>query len=327
MKIVKIESNLPDDLLRIELVLSDVCNYTCWYCFPGSNAAEVPWPKLSDIVDSLSHIIEHYRDHAGKKRFQFHITGGEPTVWKDFGKFAKYFKAKYNCLISLASNGSRTVRWWKEYGHYFDHVILSCHHERVNAAHICEVGDILYKKGVWVNAIVLMDPNAWAKCLTIVNELKRSKKRWAITAVEVFHNTITYTAEQLKYISKSNKRYPNIFYYFFKKKTIYKEATVYFDNGTKKKVPHNWIALNKHNHFKGWDCNIGVDTFFVSKQGNLQGACGEHLYGLGYKFNIYDKDFKEKFKPIVTSTTCHQSICPCIPEINATKRVIPIWPI
>lgn len=324
MKIVKIESNLPNDLLRIELVLSDVCNYTCWYCFPGSNAAEVPWPKLADIVDSLSHIIEYYRDNAGKKLFQFHITGGEPTVWKDFGKFAKYFKSKYNCLISLASNGSRTVRWWEQYGHYFDHVILSCHPERVDPEHINTIGDLLYDKGVWANAIVLMDPNRWDVCLDIVERLKKSKKRWPITAVEVFHDSINYTAEQLAYIEKSNKRFPDPFYYFFKKKTIYKEATVYYDDGTKKKVPHNWIALNKLHHFDGWDCNIGVDTFFISKHGNLQGACSNTLYNLDYKFNIYDPEFKEKFKPEIRSTTCRQSICPCIPEINATKKVIPI---
>ena len=62
--IIKIDSNLPEDLLRIELILSDVCNYECWYCFPGSNDASVRWPKLKDIVDNLTYILKTHFTNA-----------------------------------------------------------------------------------------------------------------------------------------------------------------------------------------------------------------------------------------------------------------------
>lgn len=329
-EIIKIDSNLPNDLLRIELVLSDYCNYECWYCFPGSNAAEFPWPKLKEIVDNLTHILDYYKTHLGKKKFVLHVTGGEPTLWKDFGEFAKYFK-EYGCVISMSSNGSRTLRWWKEYGHYFDHVILSCHHEAVDVTHTNAVADILYDKKVWVNAIVLMDPNVWDKCIDIIAGLKTSKRRWSITAVEVFHSTIKYTQEQFDYISDSCKRLPNPIYYFFYKKTIYKKATVFFDNGSKKTVGHNWLLLHKLHKFNGWSCNIGIDTFVINKRGELSGACGENLYNLPYKFNIYDPKFKEAYAPNLIPTTCHKALCPCTPETNArkeklsnAKKIIPI---
>jgi organic radical activating enzyme len=332
-EIIKIDSNLPNDLLRIELVLSDYCNYECWYCFPGSNAATQPWPKLKNIVDNITHILDYYKEHLGKKQFVLHVTGGEPTLWKDFGEFAKHFH-EYGCVISMSSNGSRTLRWWKEYGHYFDHVILSCHHEAVDVAHTNAVADILYDKKVWVNAIVLMDPRAWDKCVGIVSQLKQSKRRWSITAVEVFHSTVHYTKEQFEYISKSCKRLPNPIYYFFYKKTIYKKATVFFNDGTKKTVGHNWLLLNKLHAFNGWDCNIGIDTFVINKRGELSGACGENLYNLDYKFNIFDADFKEKYQPVLQSTICHKALCPCTPETNARKekligarKVIPLVPI
>lgn len=332
-EIIKIDSNLPNDLLRIELVLSDYCNYDCWYCFPGSNAATQPWPKLKNIVDNITHILDYYKEHLGKKKFVLHVTGGEPTLWKDFGEFAKHFH-EYGCVISMSSNGSRTLRWWRDYGHYFDHVILSCHHEAVDVAHTNAVADILYDKKVWVNAIVLMDPRAWDKCVNIVAGLKQSRRRWSITAVEVFHSTINYTKEQFDYISKSCKRLPNPIYYFFYKKTIYKKATVFFADGSKKTVGHNWLLLNKLHAFSGWDCNIGIDTFVINKRGELSGACGENLYNLDYKFNIFDVDFKTQYQPVLRSTICHKALCPCTPETNARKekligarRVIPLVPV
>jgi organic radical activating enzyme len=285
---------------------------------------------LNDIVDNISHIIDYYKTHLHKEKIQLHITGGEPTMWDDFGEFTRHFKINYNCIISMSTNGSRSLGWWKKYGHYIDHVILSCHNEKVNPIHTKRVADMLYDKHVWVNAIVLMDPRRWDKCLDIISQLKTSKRRWSIVTTEVFHETVSYTEEQIKFIGKPNKRLPNLWYYLRYMKTIYKEATIFFNNGKRKKVPHNWITLHKLNQFFGWNCNIGVDTFFINKHGDMQGACGEKLYNLDYKYNIYDPKFKQKFKPKLTSTTCQQTICHCIPEVNTTKqkinnkRVIPI---
>ena len=136
------------------------------------------------------------------------------------------------------------------------------------------------------------------------------------------------------FISKSCKRLPNPIYYFFYKKTIYKKATVFFNDGTKKTVGHNWLLLNKLHAFNGWDCNIGIDTFVINKHGELSGACGENLYNLDYKFNIFDADFKENYQPVLRSTICHKALCPCTPETNARKekligarKVIPLVPI
>ena len=116
MKIIKIDSNVSKDRLRIELFLSNVCNYKCWYCFPGSNTGTHPWPDLDLIKENLSHVIEYYKTNLNKKQIYLHIIGGEPTLWKNFGEFVKFFKETHNCLISISTNGSRTLRWWNKYG-------------------------------------------------------------------------------------------------------------------------------------------------------------------------------------------------------------------
>jgi organic radical activating enzyme len=327
MELIKVESNLDKDLLRIELFLSNVCNYKCWYCYPGSHEGTHGWPEFSNIKENLSYLLDYYKTHQGKKKFLLHIIGGEPTIWKELGEFAKYFKNEYNCLISISSNGSRNIKWWNEYGHYFDHVMLSCHYERIDTDHIKEVGDLLYNKNVMVNAMVLMDPANWYTCKDIIAKLKTSKRRWFISAVEIQHTTIKYTKEQQSYISSPIKRFANIWYFLRYKKTPKTMPTIFYGN-TKKKVKTNYISLFGLNKFFGWSCDLGIDTFFIDKTGDLQGACGERLFDLDFKYNIFDLDFKDKFTPTIVPTTCSQHTCNCQPEINCNKRkIIPLVPV
>jgi len=324
-QLIRIQSNQKKDSFRIELFLSNRCNYKCWYCFPGSNEGTHGWPDLELIKKNLSHLIEHYKKNVGKKDFYLHLIGGEPTIWKDFGEFTKYFKEKFNCLISMSTNGSRTLRWWEEYGHYNDIVMLSCHHERVDVPHIIAVADLLYKKGVSVDANVLMDPHAWDKCVAIVEQLKSSRKKWAINVLEIYHSTVNYNAEQKKYLSDCNKRNPSFFQLFNWKKRRFEKfnstPTLHFNNKKKKRVLQNYLSLNGMNNFKGWQCNVGVDTIQIDKHGLIKGSCGNRLYNLNRSFNLFNHDFTDNFYPDIVPTICERKRCTCQPEINCNKKI------
>ena len=333
-QLIRIQSSQDKDSLRIELFLSNRCKYKCWYCFPGSNEGTHGWPDLELIKKNLAHLIDHYKKNIGKKDFYLHIIGGEPTIWKDFGEFTKYFKEHYKCLISISTNGSRTLRWWDEYGHYSDIVMLSCHHEKVDVSHIIAVADLLYKKEVSVNAMVLMDPHVWDKCVAIVEQLKSSNSKWAIDVLEIYHHTVKYNAEQKEYLSVSNKRISTFFQKFKWKKRKFESQIhkkfekfnsrpmLHFKNKTNKQVSQNYLSLNNLNHFKGWQCNVGVDTIQIDKDGRIKGACGNHLYDLNRYFNILDKDFTNNFYPNIIPTTCARQNCTCQPEINCNKVLI-----
>lgn len=324
-EIVKIDSNTDDSLLRLELFFSNQCNYKCWYCFPGSNEGTHLWPDLNLITKNLSALLDYYTTNLDKKLFLIHIIGGEPTLWKELGEFIKYFKEHYNCIISTSSNGSRTLRWWNEFGHYFDHVSLSVHHERADTNHIIDVADILYNKNVWVNANVLIDPNNWSKCLKIIDDLKNSKKRWPISALAVDHNSLTYTDEQKRFFKYSLKRIPWPSYYIKCKRFPHILPSLYFLDGFEKKVPHNWLKMNDLNKFNGWSCNIGIDTVYIDKLGLIRGSCGSTLYNEKSFYNIFEKDFKEKFNPILAPTVCKIDLCQGMPETNISKhKIIPI---
>lgn len=322
-KIVRIDSNIDNHILRIELFLGNVCNYKCWYCFPGSNEGNHRWPELYPLLNNLTYLMNYYKENLNKTQVFLHIIGGEPTLWPELGDLIKTLKNKHNLVVSISTNGSRSIRWWNENYALFDHILLSCHHQYINLDHMIELGDLLYKKKINLTAIVLMDPFKWDPCVSIIESLRKSKFSWPITALEIFHNTVNYNEKQKKFISKSLKRIPNLLWWFKTKRMPNKKATILFEDGSKIKVPHNWLSLNERNKFPGWKCNVGIDTLFINPQGDVSGACGENLYDIDFKYNIFDKDFLTNFKPLLKETTCRKSTCECQPEIN-TSKYIPI---
>jgi organic radical activating enzyme len=322
MNIIAVDPNSGKETLYLQYQFTNTCNYKCWYCWPDSHSATHRWPDLELIKKNLGSLIEHYQAN-GKKNIVINLTGGEPTLWPELSKFVKYFYDNYNCKFSLITNGSRTLSWWNEYACYFDRITISVHHESCDIEHIIRVADSAYKQNVIVESQVLMDSKSWDKCVTLVNELKRSRYKWMIAVKEILvDNQLIYNEAQKKYLLKSVKRKPGFFYHLFNNKLDNKKFTVTTENRQVKKVEYNTILVNGWNHFKGWECNLGVDSIFIDYTGRISGTCGEFLYGKDFYYNIHDLDFSEKFKPEIIPVICSKLGCYCAPEVNLKKRKI-----
>jgi organic radical activating enzyme len=322
MNVIKIDPQYKEDLLVIKFMIGNTCNYKCWYCFPGSHEGTHRWPTdVNLIYENLGHLIKHYKT-IGKTKIRLHILGGEPTLWPELGNFIKYFKNNYSCDITMSTNASRSVRWWNEHGEYFDDVIISCHHERADINHIKNVADILYDKKVMVQTMVLMDPTNWNKCVSIVDQLLESKKKWYVTCSEVAHYSLNLlTTDQKNYLKNSVKRKPGIIYRLrYERYHNHEKDSVITTDEKKLKVKKNWLLMNKVRNFKGFICNIGVDILFIDVDGVITGSCGNHLYNLDYYFNIYDEEFTKKFNINIVPTTCSKDLCSvCNDELNLFK--------
>lgn len=323
MELIEVDSNWKDSDLRLDFVLGNLCNYKCWYCFPGSHEGTHRFPDFDLTVKNLKHLVDYYISQ-GKKKIFLNILGGEPTLWPRLGEFAEIF-SKNNCLISMLTNGSRTIRWWEENSKYFSKINISCHHENIDVNHIRQVGDLIYENNCLVDASVLMDPLSWDKCVKIIDDLKLSKNKWTIVSAEVVHETISYTEEQKQYLLKFVHRKPNLWYFYKNNNHPVDKIKVKFNKENKKvSVLSNHIMINSLNKFKGWDCNIGVDYILIDKDGRITGPCATKLYNLDFFYNLYDLDFSEKFHPDIVSKICDVDICPCQPSANLKKRIIPL---
>lgn len=331
MKIIKVDNNWQDDVLNIDLNLGNYCNYKCWYCWPGSNHGTHKFPDLEILKQNLSHLINYYKEHTNKKVFDIHFCGGEPSHWPKLIEFIHYLKTEFGCLISMTSNGSKKMDWWIKAAPYFDRVHLSCHHEFVDQEHFRAVCDFLYEQGVVPSVSVMMDPNAWDKCMSLAEYFTKSKRQWTIRYVEIVDSTIEYTDKQKEVLSKHRARRVNLLWFLWHNKYYLNKVTVVDENGKKIKMQDNELLLKRLNSFYGWKCSLGVNWINISMSGEIGGTCNQSPYKELSKYNLYDPDFTDKFAPSIVPVTCGQMLCNCGQEINMpkakfnNKKVIPIY--
>lgn len=324
MNLVSIDNNWKDNVLNIDLNLGNYCNYKCWYCWPGSNNGTHKFPNIDVIKKNISHFIDYYKQHTNKTMFDIHFCGGEPTHWPKLPEFIKFLKENFNCLISITSNGSKKLEWWEQNSKYFDRIHMSCHHEFVNIEEYRDLCDYLYTQNVVVSVSMMMDPNAWDKCINLVEYLKKSNKQWTIRYVELIDDTINYTEEQKKILAMHRARRVNIFW-FWKNNKYYRSKVVAIDNsGKKHKLQDNEILLKKLNNFYDWECSLGVNWVNISNNGTISGTCGQILYNENNNYNLYDVDFQNKFQPTIKPVICSKKQCVCSIETVMPKRKLKV---
>lgn len=339
-KPIRIVSTNDQDYLEVRWNPTNVCNFSCRYCFPESNEGTHNSPENLDLViKNFNHFLKQYREKLGKTKFHLKLGGGEPTLWKGLEYFISEIKKENNVYVSLISNGSRTLRWWKQNGHLIDNVTLSYHVAQANVEHHIDVADTMFELGKKVTVSVLMDPDNWNKAVNDIEYMKAySKYKWFIQTTEVIEPThmalnsikiITkeerrYTSDQKKYMRWSLKRIPGVLWFIRNIRSLKKdiklwESRAVLDNGSILKARSQTYINNNWNAFKGWECNLGIESLMINWDGNIVGACGQTLYGLDTSFNILDKDFVKKFNPIFKPVICGINNCFCQPETHISK--------
>lgn len=320
MEIIEVKQKWSEEYMRIDFFVGDICNFQCWYCWPESTAAEYKWPDFDLLTKNLSGLLDYYIANTKKRKFEFCLLGGEVTHWSRFLDFITYFKTNYDCIFNLITNGSKKLDYWVKATPYLDHVLVSHHQQFSNIEHNRKLLDHFYENGVIGVTNVLMDPFRWDDCLKSIEYYKKSKHRWSIRYTELIHEKIKYTEDQKNLIKKVRARSANPFWFWKNNKLpIYRPKVVY-DNLKIKRVSDADIMLRRLNYFKGWECNLGIDWLAIKINGSLSGNCGNLLYLDAKKYNIYDEDFIDKFKPKITHSICTQDGCWCNFETNMPKR-------
>lgn len=321
-EIVQVISDKPNDYVRIEFMVSNVCNYSCWYCNPADHIGDHRWTNNLDLLlKNFEHLLDFYKIN-GKKKIELNLLGGEPTLWPNLIKFVTKLKQGRDLKVTMTSNGSRTRQWWDKNSAVFNKILFSYHPSFTNNKHFIDIVDLVYSKGIPCNALIMMDPKYWNESMAMVEECNASSKySWFITLCEV-HSALPYTKKQKEIISQHCVRKPNLFRLL--KDEFYtiiktKKPKVVFKSGEEKKITPNWISLNKLNNFQGWMCNIGIENINIKMDGSITGTCLEVPFGEDNFYNIYDTNFTKNFAPRLKPTMCTKKGCYCQPEILMNK--------
>jgi len=312
-------NNLFDNkTLRINWHLGNTCTFKCSYCDPLCHDGSIPWTDLDRSKELVDTILDVYSKRFDKEIFMFELTGGEPTVYPHIDEFSKFLKQR-GIIVSLCTNGSRSLRWWDEFGGNFTSITNSYHSEFTDVKHLTEVCNLLRLKKVDAHSLVLLDPDNFDKVKKDL-EYMREYGTFGVFVRKVYKRnegtttTRDYTQEQLDYLEKNNYIAPKLDV-DPDKELITRTFWIKEDN-SREEINENFIMGNPKYNFKNWNCYSGIDTLSLDIRGSIFPAyCStgtSNSIGNWRTDNI--KDIKWPEKPMICN-----SKCVCVHDVKSRK--------
>lgn len=302
------------DVLNVYWVLTDYCNFSCPYCprnlhdgdfFSGRKPG---WPSEAQIQAFIPRLLAQ----ANGTPINITLSGGEPTTHPSF----KWLAENPDILpVSVVTNCSRPLAWWKSLSRLPRTVVVSLHPKFSNVTKINEVVTWLTDKGVDTYLNLLLDPFMWEKSLSIFEGLNPELRK------SVRPKVINYQGES-EYQGKDNSYFGKVLPYTKEQRdfiasfpTVAKPVDEYFlANATKADgsvipvIAPEFIRTG-NNAYKGWKCSAGSKGITVSFDGNVYaGICLAKNLGTLESFEL-EKEF----------LTCPKYLCACPGDLVLTK--------
>jgi MoaA/NifB/PqqE/SkfB family radical SAM enzyme len=313
--IIKIyRDNSRPSYFMVDWMLHDKCTYDCSYCPPANKSGTDSWLNLETLDEFCQDLEKHVYSIDPNFKIKVLFTGGEPTVWKDFGELVTRLSAR-GWLLMLNSNGSRTERWWEEYADKFIEIIISYHTESVNDDEFIRKLQICQDKTITsVNVMLNPNPEYFSKAVAISSRIRKEASKVSITHYKIQHtfglqeiNVPQYTVDQLEIASQLQD-------WQYDGRPDLDNYRIQLSNGKTRKLDAIELLNKGLVNFKDWTCHAGLESIFIDAKGSIVRATCR----AGEKFgNVRDpKNIKWSTDPIV----CPHLWCGCITDIKNSKE-------
>jgi organic radical activating enzyme len=310
-----------NDVMQLTWVINNICTNACSYCptnlHEGTNH-HYEWKNAERFLNKLM---------SRHKKINLSISGGEPTLSPHLIDLVKMFHNKGH-PISVTTNGARSVRYYEEISPYVNNFSFSFHpsFEDVNFKDKVMASN----KYSGTNVRVMMDTRYWDRCVEVYKSFAKESDV-SVEAVRLQDWDVgnmlgrDYTADQDQWILDNPYKSKNIdintIIKFVKRKKmpILTFTQYHWDDGTETRQNPTDIINSGLNDFRGWSCNIGLESLFVHYDGKIQrGNCrqGTPVRWLG---NINEPELIQwPTEPEI----CVQKECHCSTDIIISKKKI-----
>jgi organic radical activating enzyme len=313
---IKVEKSTKPEYKFIEWKIHNVCNYNCSFCGDTNKDGSLRWFDLDKYKEYADKLIEA----CGDSPFWIQVTGGEPTLYPDLIPLLEYMKTK-GAMLSLISNGSRTIRWWKEFQEkkLLDNLMLSYHGEQTdNYKHIAEVANLFHNDPIEVICMITHVHGTLAKAYEAQDYLIKNTgafmtvKAMAIKEYDIYK---LYTEEEMNRLlseiwiqgdlksTKAKSLIPS-------GQKTHRIVKVTYNDETTEVISTQLLTKQQRNKFLNWDCDIGSFSINIDHDAIYRGTCKQ-----GERRTIYDDNiaFNNDF------ISCKLDKCTCGTDIISTK--------
>ena len=300
----------------VQWKLHNKCNYNCSFCSANNKDGSDPWfsiEKYKSVIDKL------YKSNDSPIYFIF--TGGEPTLYPNFIELLQYTKSLGGTNI-LITNGSRTIRWWKELveANCLDRLTLTYHSEQSkDYQHVTEVINLFHDVPTETYCEVTHTKDTIDLAFEGCNYLiKNTGGVIHIKSMNIHAYNIhdMYTEEQLAFIKKHNYRPGEKRHKVVRKgiplKSIFNAMiTMTYNNGDRKIMDHQTLLKNQANSFTEWQCEVGQNELFIDHAKIYRGVCevGGSIGSIDDEVISFSTD----------NVICTKKHCECFSDIAANK--------
>lgn len=310
-------SLLKDKRFSIHWLPDYFCNYSCSYCWPGSNS-----PNRNNLpVDILIKGLKDLKikvNNMGIYDFNLTFAGGEPTVYPGFLELIKTYcddTTQKRQIMHITTNLTQGEKWWDnffEIAKKINYVTIdaSWHRESIKDIQISKekflrISDKMKSIGGQFLISMVMSPSRFEDIYSDALFFRKNNIVVTIRAEKKAHkgiyaNHIDYTQDMLDRIIEWNLGEQN-------------SPFVHFENGKIIKYDDVEQAIAMHkNYYKGWLCYAGTTGVRIKPNGDITRGfmCSDKKIG-----NIMDDSYILNIEP----KPCITTVCSCAGDMNKPK--------
>jgi organic radical activating enzyme len=294
--------------LFVSWELGNTCNYACSYCPQHLHDGSRYWPSHDNVVRFAKRLIQIARPMEKAVHIQF--SGGEVTVMPRFRQLLQDLQTA-GCQLSIVSNGSRSIRWWKESCRYLDAVTLTFHPESADIEHFENVAQLLGSR-VRTQVCVAALPTMFERAVSVIKRLSQSCTDVTLILKPLFiefgEQLYPYTPEQFRVLS--NREFKTK----YTRPPFSARLLITYDDGTVILKGPTALIAERANNWLGWECDIGLQVLSINMWGEIyRGVCG-----VGGKLG--DLSQIDSFDLPRTPIICTRKSCGCVLDIMTSRR-------
>jgi organic radical activating enzyme len=314
---IRVEKAIPISYKFIEWKIHNVCNHDCSFCNSKDKDGSNRWTTLEKYKQQTDKLVEI----CNGSPVWIQLTGGEPTLFPEVTDLLVYMKSK-GVFTSMISNGTRTIRWWKEFVelHPLDQILITYHSEQtIDYKHIAEVANLFQDKPTEVIVLITHVSDSTNLAIEALDYLTEHTGAVMILKAMMIRNYdiyATYTPEQLLRIhapyslgkfnsTKVKSTVPQ-------EHKINQQMKIEFNTGEIALTNTQTMLKNNETKFLGWECDFGRDFMRIDGNMTTRGVCS-----VGSMTHIDDP----KLSFTTDFITCTQEMCFCSTDIFTTKRL------